>query len=436
VYASGKAALVQDIDAEPLFLCRTVERARLPQETVAFIALPIEVAGHVAGVLGVHRLRRRTRSLDNDMHLLGIVATLIGQRLRVDQLVAERTAELESENRELKSRLEGVAAAARASGIIGESPRLLAALRAIERVAPTGATVLLLGESGTGKELFARTLHLVSPRRDAPFVKVNCAAIPDGLFESELFGHEKGAFTGATAARAGKFELAHGGTLFLDEVGELPAGVQSKLLRVLQERSIERVGGSRERMVDVRIVAATNQDLQALVSAGRFRLDLYYRLNVVPIALPALRDRPEDARELTRHFLSRLNQAYQRNVVLAPRAYEALARHAWPGNVRQLANVLERAVLLAEGGTVSEPDIERVLREEGAITPPGSGATPAPPADAEPAYGRYRVVSESEREAIRSALAAARGNKTSAAQRLGMTLRQLEYRIRKLGIVR
>jgi len=432
VYRTGEPAIVQDIDAEPAFLCRTVERERLPQETVAYIALPIESGGRIVGVLGVHRLRRRDRALSDDLEILRVVATLIGQVLQIRRLVEERTAALESENRELKAALERTAAAARASGIIGDSPQVVAALAAIERVAPTEASVLLLGESGTGKELFARALHLLSPRRDQPFVKVNCAAIPDTLFESELFGHEKGAFTGATAARPGKFELAHGGTLFLDEVGELPLAMQAKLLRALQERVIERVGGSRERSVDVRIVAATNRDLQQLVSEGRFRLDLFYRLNVVPLVLPALRERPDDVRELARHFTSRLNQAYQRNVTLTHDAIEALARFDWPGNVRQLANVLERVVLLADSGAVRASDIKRVLAGESRVAAPEGAAAQSAPETA--TFGRYRSVSTSDRARIEDALAATRGNKSAAAQRLGMTLRQLEYRVKQLAI--
>ncbi|MCX7890801.1 MAG: sigma 54-interacting transcriptional regulator [Burkholderiales bacterium] len=432
VFRTREPAIVQDIDAEPAFLCRTVERSRLPQETVAYIALPIESDGRVVGVLGVHRLRRRDRALADDLAILRMVATLVGQVLQIRRLVERETAALATENRALKAALERAGAAARASGIVGDSPRVLAALAAIERVAPTDASVLLLGESGTGKELFARALHLLSPRRDRPFVKVNCAAIPDALFESELFGHEKGAFTGATAARPGKFELADGGTLFLDEVGELPLAMQAKLLRALQERVVERVGATRERRVDVRIVAATNRDLQGLVSAGSFRLDLFYRLNVVPVTLPALRERPDDVRALARHFASRLNQAYQRNVTLSQGAVEALARFPWPGNVRQLANVLERIVLLNDSGVVGAGEVERVLAAESRTV--GAESAAPRPAEEPARFGRYRAVSAGDRDRIENALAATRGNKSAAAQHLGMTLRQLEYRIKQLGI--
>lgn len=427
VFAAREAAIVQDIDAEPEFLCRTVDRIRLPRETVAFIALPIENGDGIIGVLGVHRLRCRDRAFADDVRILRIIATLIGQILQLNKLVAERTKALESENRQLRQALEDTAVVAKTYGIVGESPQLLAALKSVERIAATDATVLLLGESGTGKEVFARATHQLSNRRDQPFVKVNCAAIPDELFESELFGHERGAFTGATASRAGRFEQAHGGTLFLDEIGEVPPSLQAKLLRALQERVIERVGSDCARPVDVRIVAATNRDLAALVNEGRFRLDLYYRLNVVPIRLPALRERPEDIRSLARYFLAQITQAYQRNVSLAPEGFDVLVAFHWPGNVRQLHNVLERMVLLQEAGVVSVDEISTILAGEH-VGMADCGADPIRPARP------YRNVSETDRGRIEHALQRSGGNKSSAAQLLGMSVRQLDYRIKVLGI--
>jgi Nif-specific regulatory protein len=253
-------------------------------------------------------------------------------------------------------------------------------------------------------------------------VKVNCAAIPETLFEAELFGHEKGAFTGAQSARAGRFELAHGGTLFLDEIGEVPLAMQAKLLRALQERVVERLGASRERPVDVRIVAATNRDLKTLVDEGRFRLDLYYRLNVVPVTLPALRERPEDIRPLVRHFLNHFNQAYQRNVGLDAAAASLAERFAWPGNVRQLGNVIERVVLLHDAATIGAPELARVLESEGGTRPPAAASV---------LVRDYRPVAEGDLARIETALQQAGGNKSRAAQLLGMTLRQLNYRIQK-----
>lgn len=239
--------------------------------------------------------------------------------------------------------------------------------------------MLLLGESGTGKELFARALHLSSPRRDKPFIRVNCAAIPDSLFESELFGYEQGAFTGAQTARAGWFEQADGGTIFLDEIGELPLAMQTKLLRTLQEGTITRLGAKRELHIDVRLVAATNRDLETEVAAGTFRQDLYYRLNVIPIRLPSLAERRSDIPVLVLHFLNRINQANQRNVSLSAEAIKRLQRHAWPGNIRELSNVIERMVLLADHALLSAADVDRYLpRENEQAAPTPALATPPP----------------------------------------------------------
>ena len=247
----------------------------------------------------------------------------------------------------------------RGSGeFVGQSPLLLELLRKAEKVAPTDTTVLLLGETGTGKELLARAIHSCSPRRDRPLIRVNCGAIPPGLVESELFGHEKGAFTGALQRRLGRFELANGGTLFLDEVGDLPADVQVKLLRVLQEGEFERVGGGTPIHTDARIVAATNRDLQADVTAGRFRPDLYYRLSVFPLRLPALRERPEDLPLLVQHFLAQFQRKLKKALrTLAPESFHLVAQYAWPGNIRELQNVLERACVLAQGDVVHVVDL-------------------------------------------------------------------------------
>jgi Nif-specific regulatory protein len=433
-FQTGETVIVQDIDAEPAFLARTVERARLPQETVSFIALPFVQDGRVAGVLAAHRLRRRDRALSDDVQLLRVVASWIAQILKINQLVEKKTAALESENRALKTALTRNVSS---YGIVGESAPLKDALRQIEQVSETDATILLLGDSGTGKELFARALHLASPRRDAPFIRINCGAIPESLFESELFGHEKGAFTGATAGRAGRFEQAEGGTVFLDEIGDLPLAMQVKLLRVLQERVIERVGGAREVPVDIRVVAATHQDLQQLVAQGRFRLDLYYRLNVIPVRLPSLRERPEDIPMLVRYHLNQINQTYRRDVSLAQGGFDLFTRYAWPGNVRQLRNVLERMVLLARHNIVEAGEVEGLLAQE-ANDP--SGATPVPPAllasaaatSGGTAVRHYRRSEPDDMARIEAALAACGGNKSRAAQHLGMTLRQFNYRLAKL----
>ncbi|MEY4863293.1 MAG: hypothetical protein RLZ51_1388 [Pseudomonadota bacterium] len=271
VLTTGQSVIVQDIDQEPRFLFRSVRRDQLPPQTVAFLAFPVTIEGRTVGVLACHRIRSRQRALSDDLALLRLLATLAGQVLQLESLVRKETEALQAQNALLR---EALAAAASREGIVGTSPALLKCLQDLDRVSGSSATVLLLGESGTGKELFARAVHRASPRRDGPFIKVNCAAIPETLFESELFGHEKGAFTGAASARAGWFERAHGGTLFLDEIGELPLAMQSKLLRALQERTIVRLGGRNEIAVDVRLVAATHRSLAQDVDLGRFRQDL------------------------------------------------------------------------------------------------------------------------------------------------------------------
>ena len=432
VLATAQPIIVQDIDAEPQFLMRAVARSQLPPEVVAFIALPIEVNREVIGVLACHRIRRRDRQLSDDVAVLKILATLAGQLLQLQALVADKTRALQAKNQLLTRALE--AAAAR-YGIIGTSPALLQALSELERVSEATASVLLLGESGTGKELFARAVHLSSQRRDQPFIKVNCAAIPDTLFESELFGYERGAFTGAQTARAGWFEQADRGTIFLDEIGDMPLAMQTKLLRALQEGTIVRLGGQREISVQVRVVAATNRDLAQGVQRGTFRRDLFYRLNVIPIQLPSLRERQEDIRPLALHFLSRFNhasQASQRNVSLSPEALLRLEQHPWPGNIRELGNVIERLVLLANHTVVSARELARFLPHESALAvPPPSVQEAHLPAPLPLVRGYLGADSHTAAE-LQQALSSHGGNQSRAAQAMGLTVRQFSYRLRKL----
>ena len=332
------------------------------------------------------------------------------ERERLRRTVASLTAQLE--------------AAAGERGVVAESRAMRDALEVVGRVADRTTTVLVTGESGTGKEVVARALHRASPRATRPFVAVNCAAIPDTLIESELFGHVRGAFTGATADKAGLFEQADGSTLLLDEIGELPLALQAKLLRALQEGEIRRVGDARTRRVDVRVVAATARDLEAEVRAGRFREDLYYRLNVVTVRLPPLRERPEDIGALARQFVAQLGRRFGRVLALAPEAITWLERQPWPGNVRQLENAIERAAVLSDRETLGPADFR-----SDRLPPPLS------PGEKEAGRGTLRdAVEAAEREAIRGALAAADGNRRVAARRLGVSLRTLFYKMSRLGI--
>jgi two-component system NtrC family response regulator len=323
-----------------------------------------------------------------------------------------------TENRELR---EALVDRHRIEGIIGESGRMQEALSLVRRVAPSDATVLIRGESGTGKELIARALHHASPRASGPMVSVNCAALPETLLESELFGHERGAFTGAVTTRKGRFELADGGSLFLDEIGDLPPHLQVKLLRVLQEREIERVGSARSIPVNVRMLAATHRDLEGLVREGRFRDDLYYRINVVTIALPALRERREDLPLLIDHFLRRFSAKSGKSIRgLTAQAREALLRYDYPGNVRELENLIERAVVLTRDDVVGLPDLPLTLHE--------SAQDPERPA------GLVAAVEGLERRMIRDALGRAGGVQTRAAEMLGISERVLRYKLRKYGL--
>jgi len=445
VMKTGKLAVVQNIDEDTGYLFRAIERTTLPDDMVAYIAVPIMDGDTPIGVLAAHRLRMRPRPVDADLIILRILATFIAQIIKINNLIDERTSYLQEENRELKDALQTKHVS---HGILGESPAIHDALKLVTRVANTPVTVLITGESGTGKERFSQALHLNSGRKDSPFLAINCAAIPEQLLESELFGHERGAFTGASSAKQGKIELANGGTLFLDEIGDLNLELQSKLLRVLEGQTIQRVGGIKDIPVDVRIITATHQNLQEAVNRGTFRLDLYYRLNVFPIHLPPLRKRAGDVQILARHFLMSANREYSRYTVFGQGVMERLESYNWPGNIRQLENVLKRSVLTALDGAISIQDIEMILRQESAINDPleaGPALTsqPSPPLASDPAYkaqmtsahGRpYSWVREDESKAIGGALQKTGGNKTRAAAILQMTPRQFRYRMEKLGV--
>jgi DNA-binding NtrC family response regulator len=338
---------------------------------------------------------------------LGIAAAALATVRRIEQL--------EAENRRLSSGPGG--------DMVGESPRIREVYRILQRVAATDTTVLLRGESGTGKEVAARAVHAGSPRTGRPFVAVNCATLSENLLESELFGHERGAFTGAVERRIGKIEVADGGTLFLDEVGEIPVTLQAKLLRVLQERELERVGGTRPIRVDVRVIAATNRDLERALREGTFREDLFYRLNVVSVRLPGLRERSEDIPLLASHFAAQTCRRLGRPTAgFTAEARACLLRYAWPGNVRELSNAVERAIVLGEGDLIRPEDLpETVLEASG-----GAGAS---------AVGWYHdTLTETKRRLIRTAIADSGGSITEAANLLGLHPNYLHRLIRNLGL--
>ncbi|MDE3155292.1 MAG: sigma 54-interacting transcriptional regulator, partial [Acidobacteriota bacterium] len=375
-------------------------------------SVPLETPQGRIGVLNLGR--REDRGLTGtEMQWLLEVAGPVA----VDVASAAEFADLQGERERLrqeKAYLEGEIRLQYNFGeIVGESRALKATLQQIEVVAPTEATVLLEGETGTGKELLARAIHDLSPRRGGPFIRVNCAAIPHDLLESELFGHERGAFTGALRDKVGRFAMANRGTLFLDEIGDLPLALQPKLLRVLQEREFERVGGTRTERLDIRLIAATNMNLAAMVEAGTFREDLFYRLNVVPMRVPALRERPEDIPLLTRHFVREFSVRLHRRIeTIPPATMAALQQWSWPGNVRELENVIERAVILSKGSAL--------------VVPGDALRLPVPAA---------RLV-DADRAAILRALRDANGVVALAADRLDLKRTTLQSKIRKLGIRR
>jgi DNA-binding NtrC family response regulator len=316
--------------------------------------------------------------------------------------------------------------------IVGESEAIKRAVAETQRVATTDTTVLLLGESGTGKELFARAVHHLSPRRDRAFVAINCAAIPETLIESELFGHERGAFTGATERRPGKFELASGGTIFLDEIGELPLAAQGKLLRAIEEKVVDRIGGRAPVHVDVRVVAATNRDLQAVSEAGEFRRDLYFRLAVFPIRVPALRERGDDVVLLARHFAAQLGRELRkREAALTDEAVAALGAHDWPGNVRELENAIERACILADSASLTPADLGLAGGAHGVKETEGRAVFDLSGTLAEAADRAVRAV---ERRKIAEALRAHEGNKTRAAEALGVSYKTLLTKIKEYDL--
>ena len=362
--ATATPMVVQDIAREPMFANVVDLITQTMGARVSFIGVPIKADDRVIGTLSIDRVWDGETSfrIDDDLRFLTMVANLVGQTVRLHSILAADRQRLLDERRALEKALgqelaeKGRLPTPKIGGIVGESQPLKRVIETIAIVAKSNSTVLLRGESGTGKELFARAIHDLSPRKAKPFVKLNCAALPESVLESELFGHEKGSFTGAVGQRAGRFEAAHGGTLLLDEIGEISPAFQAKLLRVLQEGEFERVGGNRTLKVDVRLICATNKNLEEAVAKGEFRADLYYRINVVPVFLPPLRDRPGDIPLLARAFLERFNAENGRKLAITPAAIDTLKRCNFPGNVRELENCVRRTATLAHGDTIVRED--------------------------------------------------------------------------------
>ena len=419
VVASGQPVAVPRISEEPQFLDRTGARKRLAKKDISFVCVPIKLENETIGTLSADRLFAENVSLEEDVRLLRIIASMIAEAVRLRRSAEEERQRLLEENvrlqMELKERF-------RPANIIGNSKAMQAVYDLIAQVARSDTTVLLRGESGAGKELVAHAIHYNSRRAEKPFVKVNCAALPETIIESELFGHEKGAFTGAIAQRKGRFELANGGTIFLDEIGDLSPATQIRFLRVLQEREFERVGGSETIRTDVRIITATNRDLETLIEEGTFRQDLYYRLNVFPIYVPPLRERKTDIMLLADHFVQKYNDAHGKNVRrISTPAIDMLMAYHWPGNVRELENCIERAVLLSTDDVIHGHQLPPTLQTAEAS---GTGLTRTLP----------EALEALEREMILDALKSSRGNMAKAARALGISERVMGLRISQYGL--
>jgi Nif-specific regulatory protein len=404
---------------EPLFLNQTASR-NIDKSQIACVGEPFIHQGVPIGVLSVDRLYGEDIPLEEDIRFLGIVATLIVQFISLNLQVRAREEHLRQEN--LSLRLE-LSEKSPDLVIVGENPAIREARQLIKKVAPVKASVLLMGESGTGKTLFARVIHASSPRAQYPFLKINCASLPENLLEIELFGIEKGASPGAVRAKPGRLEEADGGTLFLDEVEALSPPLQAKLLRFLQEREFQRLGSARTRSVDVRIIAATTGDLTALPNAGSFREDLSYLLGVFPIRVPPLRDRREDIPPLLDHFMDKVSEEYGRRFYFTQKAQAVLQRHGWSGNVREMENLVERLCLMVAGAEIGLKDLPAYVSPAGAPEEPEDQAF-------------LSRLKEMEKREIMAALERHHWIQSQAAMDLGLTLRQIGYRVKQFGLER
>jgi Nif-specific regulatory protein len=419
VVQSSKPIVVPRVSREPAFLHRAARRPELPHQELSFICVPIVLNRRAVGALAIDLRFKADRDFDRTVKFLGIVASMVGQALKIHRLIAEDKRRLVDENTHLKQELRE---RYDFSNLIGSSGPMRQIFEQVSQVAGTNTTALVRGESGTGKELIAHAIHYNSPRAAKPFVKVSCAALPESLVESELFGYEKGAFTGAEARKRGRFELAEGGTLFLDEIGDINLATQVKLLRVLQQREFERVGGTETVKANVRLIAATHQDLERAIAAGTFREDLYYRLNVFTIFVPPLRDRKADLLLLVEHFLEKFAREHRRSIKrISTPAIDMLASYHWPGNVRELENTLERTVLMCDGEVIHGHHLPPSLQ-----TAEASGTLTR--------VSLRDAVSGYEKDLIQDALKTTRGNCAKAARLLDTTERIISYKIRQYHI--
>ena len=419
VVDNGEPMIVPRVGESPLFLDRTGARGEIQKDNISFICVPIRIGDLVFGALSVDRIFNENISLVEDLKFLTILASNVAQAVRINRMAAEERIRLKEENTTLKEKLKE-----RYSqyNIVGRSNKMREVFLMIEQVSSGDATVIIRGESGTGKELVANAIHYNGPRTEGPFIKINCAALPENLIESELFGHEKGSFTGATEKRIGKFERANGGTLFLDEIGTLNLSAQAKLLRVLQERELERVGGSRTIRVDVRIIAATNKALEKAMEDGSFREDLYYRLNIFPIYLPPLRERKTDILLLADFFMEKYARKYGKEVKrISTPAIDAIIRYHWPGNVRELENCMERAVIMCSDKVIYGHHLPPSLQTAETSNTSFAGSL-------------KESLEGFEREMIMDALKSSGGNMAKAARLLDTSERIIGIRAQKYGI--
>jgi Nif-specific regulatory protein len=423
VVETGKSILVPDVRKEPAFLNKTGARSNLKDLNIAFFCVPIKSGNNVIGALSVDRTidnNSRTINLEDELRFLEAIADLISEVVKERRLQQEKISALEKENLELRKTLEELG---KPEELIGNSSLMKEVFRQIAQVAPSPTTVLIRGETGTGKELVARAIHQKSMFKNGPFIAVNCAALPESLLESELFGHEKGSFTGAIDRRLGKFELANNGTLFLDEIAEMSLSAQARLLRAIQEREFQRVGGTNNIKVNVRLICATNRDLEKDVENGRFREDLYYRINVFTIHLPPLRNRGADILLLADFFVKKYSKLHKKTINrISTPAIDMLSGYHWPGNVRELENVIERAVIVTTTDTINGHDLPPTLQLKNQNS---QASTP---------NGFIDLVQAYEKELITEALKDCRGNQTKAAKSLGITKRIIQYKIKKYKI--